>query len=465
MTTPTLPASQDPTPGPDSPAARADAAVAGVLHALDTTTQRGIVVDSPPGAGKSTLVVRAAGHLADHNRPLMIVAQTNEQVDDLVTRLATDRPDLGIGRLHASGYAAPSRVLDLANVTLSTDVTDLRHLPVVIATAAKWAFVKDVSWDWAIVDEAYQMRSDALLRTGKLFEHALFVGDPGQLDPFATIDTDRWAGLTWDPLRNAVDVALAHNPGMPLHQLPISWRLPASAAPLVEQAFYPFYPFTPGTGEGERILTLATAALRSTPVDQVLDKAAATGWGYLELPHRHTLRTDRELAAALAAIAGRLLQRGAATHSSGKPAPLTASRIAIGAAHNDQVAAVREHLESHGPHLADITVDTANRLQGREFDVTLVWHPLSGRADASAFHLETGRLCVLLSRHRHACVVVGRAGIRELLDRHPSTSPLYLDVPPKFPDGWRAHQTVLEHLGRAEYSVSGELNGPRGYAD
>ncbi|MGW3028753.1 AAA domain-containing protein [Streptomyces sp. NPDC001221] len=455
MTAPTLPASPDPAPhGAGSPAARADAAVAGVLNDLDTTTERGIVVDSPPGAGKSTLVVRAAGHLADHNRPLMIVAQTNEQVDDLATRLATDRPDLGIGRLHATGYTAPRRILDLANVTLSTDATHLRHLPIVIATAAKWAFAKDVSWDWAIIDEAYQMRSDALLRTGNLFQHALFVGDPGQLDPFATIDTDRWAGLTWDPLRNAVDVALAHNPGMPLHQLPISWRLPASAAPLVEQAFYPFYPFTPGTRDGERILTLATAALRSTPLDQVLDKAAATGWGYLELPHRHTLRTDRELAAALAAIAERLLQRGATTHSSGKPAPLTAPRIAIGAAHNDQVAAVREHLDRHGPHLADITVDTANRLQGREFDVTLVWHPLAGRADASAFHLETGRLCVLLSRHRHACVVVGRAGIRELLDRHPSTSPLYLDVPPKFPDGWRAHQTVLDHLGRAEHSVS-----------
>ncbi|MDX3098039.1 AAA family ATPase [Streptomyces sp. ME19-03-3] len=440
--------------GAGSPAARAAAAVSAVLRDLDTTGERGIVVDSPPGAGKSTLVVRAAGHLADQNRPVMIVAQTNEQVDDLVTRLATDRPDLRTGRLHASGYTAPRRILDLDNVALSSDVGDLRDFPVVVATAAKWAFVKDVSWDWAIVDEAYQMRSDALLRTAKLFDHALFVGDPGQLDPFATVDTDRWAGLTWDPLRNAVDVALAHNPGMSLHQLPISWRLPASAAPLVEQAFYPFYPFIPGTGDGDRTVTMSTSALGGDPVDQVIDKSAATGWGYLELPHRHTLRTDGELAAALAGTANRLLQRGAVTHSSGTAAALTASRIAIGAAHNDQVAAVREHLDRHGPHLADITVDTANRLQGREFDITLVWHPLSGRADASAFHLETGRLCVLLSRHRHACIVIGRAGIRDLLDRHPSSAPVYLDVPPKFPDGWRAHQTVLEHLGRPEYSVS-----------
>jgi hypothetical protein len=105
------------------------------------------------------------------------------------------------------------------------------------------------------------------------------------------------------------------------------------------------------------------------------------------------------------------------------------------------------------PRLTGVTVDTANRLQGREFDVTLVWHPLSGRVDASAFHLEAGRLCVLLSRHRHACLVFARAGIPELLDRHPSTQPVYLDVPPKFPDGWRAHQIVMAHLGRPAHRV------------
>ncbi|MFE7835071.1 hypothetical protein ACFU53_03045 [Streptomyces sp. NPDC057474] len=80
-------------------------------------------------------------------------------------------------------------------------------------------------------------------------------------------------------------------------------------------------------------------------------------------------------------------------------------------------------------------MDTANRLQGHEFDITLVWHPLSGRQVASAFHLETGRLCVLLSRRSFAGIVVARAGITDLLDRHSRSSPVYLDVPPK-PERW-----------------------------
>ncbi|KPC77215.1 helicase, partial [Streptomyces sp. NRRL WC-3753] len=83
--------------------------------------------------------------------------------------------------------------------------------------------------------------------------------------------------------------------------------------------------------------------------------------------------------------------------------PLGARRIAVGTAHRDQAAAVRAELAALG--VEGVAVDTANRLQGREFDVNVVLHPLSGRPDATAFHLETGRLCVLASRHRHACVV------------------------------------------------------------
>ncbi|GAA1393203.1 hypothetical protein GCM10009662_01160 [Catellatospora coxensis] len=45
--------------------------------------------------------------------------------------------------------------------------------------------------------------------------------------------------------------------------------------------------------------------------------------------------------------------------------------------------------------------------------------PRLASSNAAVFHLEPGRLCVLAFRHRHACVMVARAGIRELLDAHP----------------------------------------------
>ncbi|MGY0024232.1 AAA domain-containing protein [Streptomyces sp. cg35] len=435
------------TPAVLSPSVAATRATEAILRDTLHGDARGVVVDSPPGAGKSTLVVRAALELAGAGRPLMVVAQTNAQVDDLVVRLHEKNPELPVGRLHSSDPDAYDKALDdLANVRTSTKAGDLAPLPVVISTAAKWAHVKGVDpWRHAIVDEAYQMRSDALLAVAGLFERALFVGDPGQLDPFAIVGSEQWAGLSYDPSASAVSTLLAHNPDLPQHRLPVSWRLPASAAPLVSGAFYPFTPFRSGTDEGDRELSFRAASDGSGP-DRVIDEAAESGWGLLELPAAHTPRTDPEAVRAVALVVRRLLDREGVTRSERGPreAPLTADRICVGTAHRDQAAAVRAALAELG--VTDVTVDTANRLQGREFDVTVVLHPLSGRPDATAFHLETGRLCVLASRHRHACIVVCREGVADLLDEHPSTEPVQLGVTVKFPDGWEANHSVLARL-------------------
>ncbi|GAA2600391.1 AAA family ATPase [Dactylosporangium fulvum] len=415
-----------------------------VMEDLQSGSARGVVVDSPPGAGKSTLVVRAARHLARLGEPLAVVAQTNEQVDDLIANLAAAAADLPIGRLSAQGYVPVPRISKHGNVTVDTAVAGLAGTRVIVGTAAKWSMLTDGSWAWAIVDEAYQMRSDALLRIAGRFDRTLFVGDPGQLDPFSTVETERWAGLSWDPQLSAVAVLLRHNTDVPVHRLPVSWRLPSTAAPVVSEAFYPFTGFTSGTGPGDRSLTFQTHAFGASPLDATLAEAARSGWALHELPARHSMRTDAEVAKACADTALRLLERGAVAVSEKFPdgAPVTAERIAIGTAHRDQAAAVRQQL----PADSGITVDTANRLQGREYDVTVVWHPLSGRRDATAFHLEAGRLCVLTSRHRHACIVVARAGISALLDAHPSTGRMYLNEVVKFPDGWEANQAVMSHL-------------------
>ncbi len=145
-------------------------------------------------------------------------------------------------------------------MTIATKADDLAECPVVLSTAHKWATVSaDGPWPWAIVDEAYQMRSDLLLRVAGLFDHALFVGDPGQLDPFSAVQTDRWTGLTWDPMQSAVAVLLRHNPGIPVRTLPVSWRLPESAATVVAEAFYPFTGFRAATVADQRRVAFTTS--------------------------------------------------------------------------------------------------------------------------------------------------------------------------------------------------------------
>lgn len=445
-------------------AASARAVTEAILGDL-AKAERGVVVDSPPGAGKSTLVVAAAASLAERGERVIVVGQTNDQVDDLIDRLASEHGVLRIGRLSAQDYIPADRVVGHQNVTVSSTIADFSEHPLVIATAAKWATLSNTGlsntglanhgtrWPWAIVDEAYQMRSDALLRIAHLFDKALFVGDPGQLDPFSTVETERWLGLNWDPMSSAVAVLLVNNPDIPVHMLPVSWRLPATAAPVVSSAFYPFSGFTAATELKDRGMTWNTRPFGMTSVDLALQTAADSGWALYELPHRHALRTDSEAVDACAELAARALLRGAVTTSERGQHGVTATRIAIGVAHRDQAAAVRRALRARalaypvlGASLTSVVADTANRLQGREFDLMIMLHPLSGRRDATAFHLEAGRLCVLASRHRHACVVVARAGIPELLDAHPSAEPVHLGVPVKFPDGWEAHHSFMAHL-------------------
>ncbi|MFL6052785.1 MAG: AAA family ATPase, partial [Actinoallomurus sp.] len=367
------------------PSAVSEATVRTILSDLaaitHTSTGRGVTVDSPPGAGKTTLVRRAAQELVAAGEHIMIIAQTNNQIDDLASRLAADNPKLNIGRISGEEYVAnPSPLADYANITIDTKIANLQACDIVLGTAAKWARVKDHHRrHWAIVDEAYQMRSDALLLVAPHFERGLFVGDPGQLDPFTIAETERWTGLTYDPRQNAVDVLLAHNHDTVIERsLPISWRLPATAATLIAPAFYPYTQFAAGIPHGVRELDFSTAAIR-TPLDDTLDMARRTGWALHELPARHTQRTDSNIAQTAANLAARLLARGTVErcehHLQGRH--LTPADIAIGVVHRDQADQIRRALPNTGvPSAQQITVDTANRLQGREYEVVIVAHPL-----------------------------------------------------------------------------------------
>ncbi|MFD1364412.1 AAA domain-containing protein [Actinoplanes sichuanensis] len=406
----------------------------------------GVVLDSPPGAGKSRAVVRTSTHLARAGEPVRVVAQTNAQVDDLVRKIAQAAPELAVGRYTRRGYLAPA-TLDLPNVIVRQQLHELRDAPIVVATARKWMDPPPPRGPWAVIDEAYQMRSDTLLRIASMFERALFVGDPGQLDPFSVVNVERWTGLPWNPMTSAVAGMLATNPDIRPLQLPYSWRLPPSASAPVSAAFYPHVPFQSAPQQGIREMWLPTHGLGHIR-DQAVELAAETGWAYVELDARHTVRADPQAISEVAAIAARVLERGTMIRSLDEPAGATvrSDRIAIGAVHRDQVAAIATELRRIGH--PNIRVDTANRLQGAEFDVVIVLHPLAGRRDATTFHLESGRLCVLTSRHRHACIVVGRAGTAELLDAHPSVDPVPLNTEPKFPDGWEANHAMLEHLTR-----------------
>lgn len=431
-----------------------------------------VIAEAPPGAGKSTLTASVAKALVDLDKKLRlaIVTQTNEQADDLVSSLVRAHPKLAVARMTGTdgGSAAMGALAEQGSIAMGSqcDGPELASQRVIVSTARKWQYERSrlqerdsaLRFPFALIDEAYQMRSDMLLGIAGLYDTLFCVGDPGQLDPFTVIDDALWKGLPYSPSRTALGTLRAFHPTLAPLRLPTSWRLPPSAAGVVSAAFYPFNAFEAGTAFGARHLELGRAKAKppvsSLPLDPILEHAAKTGWAYVELPERFTARTDQEVAKTIADLANRLVARGGTLVDERNPkgAPLRSARIAIIAAHNDQVTAVRYALRQAGVDPDSVVVSTANKIQGREYDVVVVWHPLAGRRDATAFHLESGRMCVMLSRHRHACIVVNRAGTMRLLEEFPDADPMFLDEPEKFPDGWEANHHVLRHLETCKVS-------------
>lgn len=439
-----------------------------VLEAADTVQQAirhdlldriggeaAVVAAAPAGAGKSHFVVDTIGMLRSKGHRVAVVAPTNEQVHSLVERVTELHPGLPVAFVHAKDRDLPAMIAARPGVTQPSarDARDRRE-PLVAATVDKLAdaHLREGlgGFDVLVIDEAYQADAARYYTAAAVASTHLLVGDSGQLDPFSTLDDPTfWRGGNEDPLQTAVGVLLRNHPATVMHKLPITRRLDPRAVP-VARSFYPGHHFDAAVVAGARELRVGRPGPGSRAfagVDKALDEAAASGWAHVTLPGAPVLTADPATAGLIVDLVTRLLARGARAMCENRTGleALRPTDLAVGVSHNDQKDLLRALLDDAG--FQSIVVDTANRLQGLTYEVIVAWHPLAGAAVTDAFHLDPGRLCVLLTRHRQACIVVGRDTDRALLDGVPPATPGYLGWDPDpVLDGWDAHESVFNLL-------------------
>jgi hypothetical protein len=363
----------------------ADPVTAGVLHAAwsgDPAT----IVPSPPGAGKTRLVTLLAAYLAHRaGMRVGIAAQTREQALQIARRTGQITPRAALawpakGGTPASG-ATP--VVRGARVRFPAGGGGI-----LIATTARWLYARpsDLGCDLMIVDEAWQATYADIGALGAFAGQIVCVGDPGQIDPVVTGSTSRWRDSAHGPHVPAPAALLAaHGDAMNVIGLRHTWRLGPVTTALIQPTFYPALPF----------------ASRRPP-----EHLASPSGTLPEISHRAVTTTagpgDPALAAACASRVRELLAGHDLTAAAGT-APLTASGVAVVTAHVAQAAAVRAMLAD----LPDVLVGTANQLQGLERAAVVALHPLSGYRDlGSATVADSGRACVMLSRHRVHLTVI-----------------------------------------------------------
>lgn len=106
----------------------------------------------------------------------------------------------------------------------------------------------------------------------------------------------------------------------------------------------------------------------SVDTTATVDAMAQRGWAQLKLPARPAPPEDPEVIESAVEVVARLVGRGATLtcerHAQGRA--LEHGDVAVAASHRSQVAAIRQPLHALG--LAIVKVDTADKLQGLEFD-------------------------------------------------------------------------------------------------
>jgi hypothetical protein len=424
---------------------------------LDLTLRRGepvVIVDSPPGAGKTRLVESVSALAAHHGLRVAVAAPRAEQTYDLVRRLLRNFAGLPVQLLQSGERQLPA---DLeANRNLPPPATHPAGLSpgagVIVATAAKLGIsapdFPSGAFHLLVVDEAYQLPYKDFGPLALVAPQVLLVGDPGQLPPLVRVDIARFEAARTKVHWPAPRELLRRIPTIPVVKLPASRRLPQDTVDLIQPAFYPTLPFVSAALPHERQFGFAAAGL-GTPIDRALDLLAggATIVALL-LPPRQpgAPPVDDELAALAAEVARRLLDRGAEWVGE---RVLTEGDLGCSAPHVATNAAIAGHLARRGIRTDALMVDTPEIWQGLERPVMLVEHPLSAQRRFDAFGLEPGRWCVQLSRHQLACIILGRDGIGDALEAHGhncADRPMGADNTEW--SGWRAHEQLWSSLKR-----------------
>ncbi len=413
------------------------------------------IVKAPPGSGKTYTLVESLDSAIAKRLRILVAAQTNNQVDEICLRIAERYPvragERRVIRFSSSGYEVPAGTGEEFDQKVEI-VESKGALPdgpcVVVSTVAKLALTDFAnSFDLLYVDEAWQMAWADFLPLRHVADRYILIGDPGQIPPTVAIEVDRWEATPFPPHAPAPDLLLRNEQLDPFRtefRLPMCRRLPHDSVALVN-SFYDFE-FGAVAAPGERFLRPASLeslrvdgrraqssqtsqSLQASRVDAALARmwATETPWTTAMISHPTPetglpVGTDTELAAVVVDVIRRLLEIECVVSTepseAANPRRLLASDIGVVSTHNLMNAAINQRLLAVKKSFREIRVTTPERWQGLEKPVMIAVHPLSGVMAPSEFDLETGRLCVMASRHQAACLFVTRDHIGRTLDRH-----------------------------------------------
>ncbi len=384
-----------------------------------------LLIQGPPGTGKTSVVAEIAARAVARGERVLVAAFTNQAVDNVLLRLSalgmrdfvrlghelSVAPELHPYRLAARAHAWMAEHQTEAPVAQDAMDTHqaldpaamraaLRAAPLVAATTATWSAERydgvgePLHFDLAVVDEASQLTTPALLGALRFARRLVLVGDAHQLPPLVMSEEAGRQGLK----RSLFESLLERWGEVASVTLRQQYRMHPAICGFPSVEFYGGQLVAAGDA---RTRTLNTVFPQNQQIGLIL--APERPIVFVDVPPRtggeeEVGKVSKAQARVVRALVLALLRAGVAPDQIGAIAPYRA-----------QVAAIRQQLATLPG--TNVTVDTVDRFQGGERDVILF--SFGGHVATQSygrgieFLADPNRLNVALTRARSKLVLIG----------------------------------------------------------
>lgn len=186
-----------------------------------------LVIQGPPGTGKTYRMAKLAAALLNEKASVLVTALTNQALKEVA--LKDDLKDfLKSGKVSKSSLTIDDvkEVKGLMPIVENECNATAGHLSLAtFYVASEWAnLLKNVPFDFVIMDEASQAFLPMIAATIKLGKKIIWVGDQAQLCPIVTMTDEFISDNNWWPMVSGFKT-LCDNQSFPAYMLSDTFRL------------------------------------------------------------------------------------------------------------------------------------------------------------------------------------------------------------------------------------------------
>lgn len=342
-----------------------------------------LVVQGPPGAGKTWQGAKAAVSLMRAGHRIGVTSLSHKAINKLLTEIEREAVEQGFDFRGRKKFSDVDDAYSGRFIDASDKAEDLLDADLLLIAGTGWLFARaefDRHVHTLIVDEAGQVALADAFASGTAARNLLLLGDPNQLPQISRGAQPSAAKASVLRHLLGANEVVSEDLGIFLHE---TWRLRPELCAFTSEAYY-------------------KGCLR--PAAICASRSLASGNGLVVLPVTHEARSQssREEADAVATEIGRVLGTSF-TDDNGRTRPLAPDDILVVAPYNAQVRALRARVPD------SVRVGTVDKFQGQEAPIVFVSFASSSGADAPRgiqFAFDRHRVNVATSRAQCRIVLV-----------------------------------------------------------